>query len=128
VVLLAQYHRLLDLVRVQIATTPDDIAITASRESLRRAATTFLLTFSRVSVDLFELRDGVTVPAQPLVLARRDIRIDRDLAGSGVLAVTDNDDAMFGSERSQTAAVQAFDRDMKHTHDPAGSRFAPRVQ
>jgi hypothetical protein len=63
VALLAEDHRALDLVRIQIAAAPDDVAVSASGESLLRAATTLLLTRACMSIYRFEQGHMVAVPA-----------------------------------------------------------------
>jgi hypothetical protein len=116
VVLLAEHHRALDLVRGEIAAAPDHVAITPAGESMLDAATTFCLTLTRGSVDLFESGDGESAFAQPRFLSRRNIGIDRDLAGPRVLTVTDDHDAVPGSERGQAPAIESFDSDVKQAH------------
>src|SRR5689334_8136754 len=76
-----------------------------------------------MGVNFFQQGNGVPMPAQPPFLDRRDIGIEGDLAGTGVLAVTDDHDAMPGSELSQAPTIEAFDGDMQHAH--AAGRVAP---
>src|SRR4029453_18111907 len=103
--------------------TPDDITIATSGDSLRSAATAFLLSLTGVGVYLFEPRDAVTAPLEPLLLAWCDISINSDFAGAGVLAMHDNHDPMPGSQFRQAATIQAFDGDMKHAHTTSRVAF-----
>jgi len=121
VVFLAGRDTGLDLVGCQIATAPDDIAVTSPLQTIVDSRVALRLPLTSVVVYLFETSDGVTLPAEPGNFFGRYIGVYDDAAP--VFAVTDDDDTELRPESAQVTAITPGDGDVVEGHvDPGTTR------
>ena len=74
----AEFHRPFDLVRREIAASPDHIAVATVLESSSSGVAALVLPLPSPVLDLLDTCDGVSALFEPLDPARIHVRIDLD--------------------------------------------------
>ena len=113
-VFLAERDAGLDLIGSEIATAPDDIAVTSPLQTIVDSRAALRLPLTGVVVHLFKTSDGVTLPGEPGNLFGRYVGVHDDAAP--VFAVADDDDTELRPQRAQVTAVTPGDGDVVEGH------------